>query len=93
MVRVGLMFVVVWAAVVSWCSNNHAAFHTELVGKQVVVSADPTIITTADTSQVRPRTWEGAFVSADENWVVIHNGGQMQAINRDRVVSIVEKGQ
>lgn len=82
---------VLWAGLLTGCST--ASSPTELLGKQVVVSADPTVITTATTSQVRARTWEGAFVSADENWVIIRTGGQMQAINRDRVVSIVEKGQ
>jgi hypothetical protein len=61
---------------------------TELTGKEVRIEAEPQVINTSSTSQVRERVWTGKLVSADRSWVVIDNGGDLAAVNRDIILSV-----
>lgn len=64
-----------------------------LVGRDVVVSAEPTVIVAGSRSEVRERQWQGILVSVDEDWVVIEADKRLQAIDRDKVVTIVSAGE
>jgi hypothetical protein len=79
-----LTFVSTW---VGGCSSRTT--HHDLIGKEVTVFAEPTIITTSTTSQVQENTFKGKLLSVSDDWVVVEDKPGMSAINRDKVVSIV----
>jgi len=62
-----------------------------MVGKEVEVLLAPTILTTATSTEVRKNDFSGKLVRADNQWVVLDAGRGQIAINRTRVISIVEK--
>lgn len=73
---------------VAGCGDQRANSLSEFAGAEVRVSAQPTVVATSSTSQVIENQWQGKFVSADSQWIVIEHGWVRQAINRNKVIAI-----
>ncbi len=79
----------VWCLLsVMGCGDQRANPLSEFAGAEVRVTAQPTVVTTSSTSQVIENQWQGKFVSADSQWVVIEHNWVRQAINRNKVIAI-----
>lgn len=63
---------------------------SQLYGKEVLVTMEPTVIATSTTSEVRENKMNGRLVSADDNWVVLNTSPETVALSRDKVTTIAE---
>lgn len=80
----------VWCLLaIAGCGAQKGNSLSEFAGAEVRVTALPTVVTTSSTSQVIENQWQGKFVSADSQWVVIENSGIQQAINRNKVIAVI----
>lgn len=73
---------------ITGCAHRPSSEH-DLIGLQVEVRTEPTIITTSSSSQVKENIFTGKLVSVIGDWVVFENRPGMLAINRNKVVSIL----
>lgn len=61
-----------------------------LYGKEVQVTMEPTVITTATSSDVRENKMNGKLIAADDNWVVLNTSPETVALSREKVITIAE---
>lgn len=61
----------------------------DLVAKEVIVVAEPTVITTGTTSRVIENKFDGKLVSVDQDWVVVENPQGLSAVNKKKVITII----
>lgn len=73
------------------CSGQAGSSNlSALYGKEVMVTMEPTVITTSTTSEVRENKLSGKLVSVDDNWVVLNTAPEKVALSRLKVITIAE---
>lgn len=71
------------------CGSQPGSAIQGMIGTEVVVSAEPTVILRGSSSEVRENRWQGVLVSADREWVVLRIGAKLQAVDRGRIDTLI----